>query len=53
MIDCMSGPSELPNPTPPTTRDECLLVFDFDGDSVVDVFDFSVFLRLFSRSEQE
>ena len=42
-VDCLAGPDTLPSPTPPTTPQKCLEVFDFFVDNDVDVEDFAGF----------
>ncbi|MCP4249294.1 MAG: hypothetical protein GY778_19810 [bacterium] len=42
-FDCMAGPDTAPSPTPPTTPQDCLNVFDFDDEADVDLFDFAAF----------
>ena len=42
-VDCMSGADALPVPTPPVTVEQCLTVFDSDGDMDVDLIDFGAF----------
>ena len=46
--DCMAGPDTAPQPTPPTSVQECLDAFDFDGDQDVDLRDFQEFQRVFT-----
>jgi hypothetical protein len=46
--DCASDPGGTPNPTSPTTPQDCLNVFDVDSDTDVDLDDFDTFQRLFS-----
>ena len=48
--DCLSGPNATPDPPWPMTSDECLERFDSDADSDVDLEDFAVFQRAFTRS---
>ena len=50
-VDCLGGPGTMPNPTPPTTANECLRAFDFDGDADVDIRDFRALELVFSGSE--
>ncbi|NOX59181.1 MAG: multicopper oxidase family protein [Planctomycetes bacterium] len=42
-VDCMEGPGNAPNPTLPTTAQECLQAFDSDFDGDVDLDDFATF----------
>ena len=42
-VDCMAGPGQASNPTPPTTAQKCLAVFDIDADADVDLKDFAEF----------
>ena len=42
-VDCMGDPGEAPSPTPPTTVQQCLEVFDVDADTDVDLRDFAAF----------
>jgi|GEM_PF-2348878 len=46
--DCLAGPATSPDPTPPTTMQDCLDVFDFDGDDDVDMFDAAEFEAVFT-----
>ena len=46
--DCMAGPGAPPDPTMPTTPQQCLDAFDADGDGDVDLGDFAVFEVVFS-----
>ncbi|HNO78358.1 MAG TPA: cytochrome c peroxidase [Phycisphaerae bacterium] len=41
LTDCVNGPGALPAPTFPTTQGECLSRFDMDGDSDVDLTDYT------------
>ncbi len=41
--DCMAGPDEAPDPTPPALPERCLETFDFDFDDDVDAADFAEF----------
>jgi hypothetical protein len=45
--DCLSGPETLPSPTEPTTAQNCLAVFDFDGDDDVDLVNYAEFMGKF------
>ena len=47
LADCLAGPDQLPDPTWPTTSNECLHDFDFDEDGDVDLDDFGVFQVIF------
>ena len=42
-VDCIGDPGETPDPTPPTTAQKCLEVFDVDADADVDLMDFATF----------
>lgn len=42
-VDCVAGPGAAPNPTPPTTAQECLDAFDIDADSDIDLYDYTEF----------
>jgi hypothetical protein len=45
LMDCMGGPSRLPQPNlPGITPQECVGLYDFDGDSDVDMRDYSMIL---------
>jgi hypothetical protein len=48
--DCMAGPSTPPSPSAPECADTCLSVFDFGGDTDVDLKDFARFLFVFQGS---
>ena len=39
--DCLAGPGETPDPTPPTTAAQCLQVFDANGDDHIALEDFA------------
>lgn len=43
LVDCVSGPEGAPNPTPPTTPEHCLAVFDWNQDGDVDLGDLAGF----------
>jgi hypothetical protein len=43
LYDCLSGPTDPPTPTPPSTAADCLAAFDFDTDTDVDLADFAAF----------
>jgi hypothetical protein len=45
--DCLAGPNQSPEPTPPTTPQQCLDAFDADADADIDLWDFSDFTSLF------
>ncbi len=45
--DCLAGPDRSPDPTWPTTVNECLHDFDFDEDGDVDLYDSSFFQAVF------
>lgn len=47
LMDCQTGPDLTPTPTPPTTIQQCLDAFDFDGDGDVDMADAAHFARLY------
>lgn len=47
---CLAGPEVTPWPPPPLTAEECLAVFDFDGDADVDEEDVAAFARVFTGS---
>ncbi len=47
--DCFNGPESTPSPTPPTSAQECLFVFDFDEDGDVDFLDASDFTKAFAN----
>jgi hypothetical protein len=44
--DCMTGPGQTPDPTPPTVPEQCLETFDFDDDEDVDAADFAAFQEI-------
>jgi len=46
-VDCMAGPNTTPDPTAPTTVEDCLTVFDADEDEDVDLEDFRWIAGLF------
>ncbi len=39
--DCLSGPSDVPAPTVPTTQQDCLAIFDLDVEGHVDLADYA------------
>lgn len=47
-FDCLAGPNATPNPTPPTTSQDCLDAFDFDLDNDVDLRDFDELQSVFT-----
>ena len=46
--DCLNGPGAAPDPTPPTTSQQCLGAFDFEPDTDVDLADFGGFQEAFT-----
>lgn len=48
LADCLSGPDTTPSPTPPTTVQQCLSVFDFDADEDIDLQDAASFTNAFT-----
>ena len=48
--DCLNGPDSWPDPTPPTTPQDCLDAFNFDADFDVDLADFAGFQAVFTGS---
>ncbi|MBN1510428.1 MAG: hypothetical protein JXB13_00295 [Phycisphaerae bacterium] len=47
--DCMAGPDEAPDPTPPALPEQCLETFDFDFDDDVDAADFAKFQQILAE----
>ncbi len=47
--DCMAGPGQTPDPTPPALPEQCLETFDFDFDNDVDAADFAEFQLLLAQ----
>lgn len=48
LYNCLGGPDGTPSPTPLTTPEQCLAVFDFDDDGDVDLEDWSGFSKAFT-----
>ena len=48
--DCMQGPENAPQPTPPTSVDDCTTTHDGDSDADIDLHDFLGLQRTFTGS---
>lgn len=46
-VACLAGPSAAPAPAWPSSTEDCLAVFDVDGDADVDLADFAAIQELF------